>query len=87
MRLVGKARKSNLGEFLWMSEVTKSRHLAKAVTWRIIASCTTALIAWFFGLPPKAVGAVFVADLIIKFVLYYAHERLWYKHIKFGVKQ
>jgi uncharacterized membrane protein len=69
-----------------MTEVTKKRHLAKAVTWRIIASITTALIAWTFGLPPKAVGAVFVADLIIKFVLYYAHERLWYKHIRYGVR-
>jgi uncharacterized membrane protein len=66
--------------------VTKSRHLAKAVTWRIIASIVTAIIAYAFGLPPKAVGAVFVADLIIKFVLYYIHERVWYKHIKFGVK-
>ena len=69
-----------------MSQVSKSRHIAKAFTWRIIASITTAAIAWFFGLPPKAVGAVFVADLIIKFVLYYAHERVWYKHIKFGVQ-
>jgi uncharacterized membrane protein len=67
--------------------VSKSRHLAKAVTWRIIASIVTALIAYMFGLPPKAVGAVFVADLIIKFVLYYIHERVWYKHIKFGVKK
>ena len=66
--------------------VTKSRHLAKAVTWRIIASIVTAIIAYMFGLPPKAVGAVFVADLIIKFVLYYAHERVWYKYIKFGIK-
>jgi uncharacterized membrane protein len=66
--------------------VTKRRHLAKAVTWRIIASITTALIAWFFGLPPKVVGMVFVADLIIKFVLYYGHERLWYKHIRYGIK-
>jgi len=66
--------------------VTKSRHLAKAITWRIIASIVTAIIAYAFGLPPKAVGAVFVADLIIKFVLYYIHERVWYKHIKFGVK-
>ena len=70
-----------------MSEVTKSRHLAKAVTWRIIASVTTALIAYPFGLPPKAVGGVFIADLIIKFVLYYGHERLWYNHIKFGIKK
>ena len=66
--------------------VTKSRHLAKAITWRIIASIVTAIIAYAFGLPPKAVGAVFVADLIIKFVLYYIHERIWYKHVKYGVK-
>jgi uncharacterized membrane protein len=68
------------------TEVTKARHLAKAVTWRIIASITTAAIAFTFGLPPKAVGFVFLADLVIKFVLYYAHERVWYKHIKYGVK-
>jgi len=70
-----------------MEKVEKKRHLAKAVTWRIIASITTAIIAFTFGLPPKAVGAVFVADLIIKFLMYYAHERLWYKHIKYGVKE
>jgi len=69
------------------TKVNKKRHLAKAVTWRIIASITTALIAFAFGLPPKAVGFVFVADLIIKFVLYYAHERVWYNHIKYGVKE
>lgn len=66
--------------------VEKKRHLAKAVTWRIIASLTTALIAFMFGLPPKAVGLVFVADLVIKFVMYYVHERIWYKHIRYGVK-
>ena len=68
------------------NKVSPKRHLAKAVTWRIIASITTAIIAYMFGLPPKAVGAVFVADLIIKFVLYYIHERVWYKSIKFGLK-
>jgi uncharacterized membrane protein len=67
--------------------ISKRRHLAKAVTWRIIASTVTALIAWWFGLPAKAVGLVFAADLVIKFVLYYAHERVWYKHIKYGVKE
>jgi len=66
--------------------VARTRHLTKAITWRIIASLTTALIAWAFGLPPKVIGGVFVADLIIKFILYYAHERVWYNYIKFGVK-
>lgn len=68
------------------ARVERKRHLAKAVTWRIIASLTTAIIAYMFGLPPKAVGLVFVADLVIKFVLYYLHERVWYEHIKYGVK-
>ena len=64
----------------------RTRHLAKAVTWRIIASTTTAIIAWAFGLPPNVIGAVFLADLVIKFVLYYVHERVWYNSIKFGIK-
>lgn len=67
--------------------ISKKRHLMKAVTWRIIASTTTALIAWTFGMPAKAIGAVFIADMVIKFVLYYYHERLWYNAIRFGVKK
>lgn len=69
-----------------MKQVERKRHLAKAVTWRLVASLTTAFIAWFFGLPSEAVSAVFFADLIIKFFMYYAHERVWYKHIRFGLK-
>jgi len=68
------------------NKVSPKRHLAKAVTWRIIASITTAIIAYSFGLPPKAVGAVFVADLVIKFVLYYIHERIWYNNVRYGLK-
>jgi uncharacterized membrane protein len=63
----------------------KKRHLAKAITWRIIASVVTAAIAFMFGLPAEAVSAVFIADLVIKFVLYYTHERIWYKYIPYGV--
>lgn len=67
-------------------KVENKRHLAKAVTWRICASTITALIALAFGLPPEAIGAVFFVDLVLKFVLYYYHERLWYKYIRYGVK-
>ena len=70
-----------------VDKVTKLRHLAKATTWRIIASTTTACIALYFGLPPKAIGAVFAADMTIKFILYYGHERLWYKYIRFGLRE
>lgn len=64
--------------------VHPKRHLAKAITWRIIASLTTFLIGWAvtgdldFGM---TIGA---ADVVIKIALYYFHERLWY-HSKFGI--
>ena len=64
--------------------VKPRRHLAKAITWRIIASLTTFIIGWTvtgsldFGM---AIGA---ADVVIKIVLYYLHERAWY-HSKFGI--
>jgi len=69
-----------------MKTVSHKRHLAKAVTWRLIASIATAGIAWAFGLSPRVIGGVFLADLVIKFVLYYLHERVWYKHVKYGVR-
>lgn len=58
---------------------SKKKSLIKAISWRIVASLTTAAIAWMFGLPTEAVTAIFVADLIIKFIMYYVHERAWSK--------
>lgn len=54
-----------------------NRSVAKSITWRIIASLTTALLALLFGMPQKAVGFLFLADMIIKFIMYIGHERLW----------
>ena len=68
-------------------EGSQKRHLAKAVTWRLIASVTTASIALAFGTPNEAIVGVFVADLLIKFMLYYGHERAWYRFTDFGVDQ
>lgn len=65
---------------------SKSRSFLKAISWRIIASIVTTLIAYYFGLPAKAIGMVFFADLVIKFVLYFIHERVWINAIKFGIK-
>ncbi len=64
---------------------TKTRSLIKALSWRIIASITTALIAYSFGVPMKAVGLIFFTDLIVKFLLYFFHERAW-SLVKFGIK-
>tara|TARA_B100001248_G_scaffold245231_1_gene214906 strand:- start:241 stop:531 length:291 start_codon:yes stop_codon:yes gene_type:complete len=67
---------------------SRIRHLAKAVTWRIIASGTTFLLAWFFFQDDaKAVQkatSVAVAESVLKTALYYFHERAWFRYGKLG---
>ena len=69
-----------------MQSESRKRSFLKAVSWRIIASVTTTLIAFYFGLPAKAIGLVFFADLIIKFILYFIHERIWVNYVKLGLR-
>jgi uncharacterized membrane protein len=62
------------------------RSLAKAISWRLIASLTTFLITFVIfrqriSGPYKEIleasGLVLVFDVLIKIVIYYFHERLW----------
>lgn len=70
-----------------MQSESRTRSFLKAISWRIIASITTTAIAFYFGLPAKAIGLVFFADLIIKFILYFIHERIWVNYIKIGINK
>jgi adenylylsulfate kinase len=63
--------------------VTKSRSLMKAVCWRVIATLTGAMIVFFLYGEFEAVGKFIVADIILKMIFYYAHERGW-SMIKWG---
>ncbi len=70
-------------------EISKKRHIAKTITWRLIASATTFILAMLFfqedpNAAQKATG-IAVAESAIKMVFYYFHERVWYKY-NFGVK-
>lgn len=65
-------------------KVSRRRHLVKAFTWRIVASLTTFLIGWI-ATGDIAIGiSIGSADFFIKIVLYYLHERVWYKS-NFGI--
>ena len=66
--------------------VDKKRHLLKSVTWRIVASLTSFFLAWGVTGDVEMGLSVGVADVIIKFILYYIHERVWYRS-NFGVKK
>ena len=63
------------------------RHIAKAITYRIIGTTATILLAYGAGLPIKLASMVGVGELLIKPIIYFLHERAWYKWSKFGLKK
>ncbi|SMD34310.1 Uncharacterized membrane protein [Reichenbachiella faecimaris] len=62
---------------------SKMRHIAKALTWRIIASGTTFILALllFGGHDDALEKATWIAliESILKMAFYYAHEEFWYR--------
>ena len=67
--------------------VSYKRHFAKTISWRIIGTIDTIVLSgiitgsWETGL---AIGGV---EVITKMVLYFLHERAWYKLSSYGVKK
>lgn len=61
-----------------MSDNSRKRHIAKAITWRIIGTIDTTLLSWFISGDPMIGLKVGLSEVITKLVLYYFHERLWF---------
>ena len=60
-----------------------ARSIAKALSYRLLGStCTAALCFAVSGKVVLSLGAG-AADMVIKLVLYFVHERVW-NHIDFG---
>jgi uncharacterized membrane protein len=60
-----------------MQKESNVRSLLKALSWRVIATITTILIAWLVYRdirPALAIGGI---EFFAKFLVYYLHERLW----------
>ena len=66
--------------------VSKKRHLAKTISYRIVS--TTIGFATMYAVTGsiKAGTAFGIAELLWKPFQYYIHERVWYKWIKYGLK-
>ena len=56
---------------------TTLRSLLKALSWRVIATLTTILIAWLVYRDIKPALAIGGIEFTAKFFVYYGHERLW----------
>jgi uncharacterized membrane protein len=68
------------------TKLSRKRHILKTITWRLVGTIDTVVIGgvitgdWTIGL---SIGGI---EVISKMILYYIHERVWYKS-RFGVKK
>ncbi len=60
------------------------RHLLKTISYRILGTTTTFITSYMFGASIELSSVISIGELIIKPILYFIHERLWYKS-KFGL--
>ncbi len=56
---------------------SRVRSMLKAFTWRILATFTTILIAYFFTGEIAVAISIGGVEFVLKIVIYYVHERAW----------
>jgi uncharacterized membrane protein len=56
---------------------TRSRSVAKTLTWRGLAVCITTGVAWLMIGELRFAAAIGLADMLVKVGVYYGHERVW----------
>jgi len=66
--------------------VSYKRHVLKSITWRLVGTIDTILIGWIISGNPLIGLKIGSIEVITKMVLYFIHERVWYK-TKFGIKK
>ena len=75
-------------ERLWYkSNISNSskRHLYKTFSWRFLGTVDTILIGWLVSGDPFIGLQIGFAEVVTKMILYYVHEKVWYKS-KYGLE-
>lgn len=62
------------------------RHILKTVSYRILGTLTTVFTAYALGVSLELSSLLGVGELMIKPILYFFHERIWYKYIRIDKK-
>ena len=74
-------------EIAWFKSTmadTNKRHLLKTFSWRVIGTMDTFILVWIITGNPITGLKIGFTEVLTKILLYYGHEKLWYK-INFGL--
>ena len=66
-------------DLILFKDPSVKRHVAKTITWRIVGTLDTMIIGWLITGNPITGLKIGGIELITKMILYYLHERIWFK--------
>lgn len=58
------------------------RHILKTITYRILGTLTTVVTAYLLGVSIQVSSLLGLGELLLKPIIYFIHERIWYKYVK-----
>ena len=58
------------------------RHILKTITYRILGTLTTVTTAYLLGASIQVSSLLGLGELLLKPIIYFIHERIWYKYVK-----
>ena len=75
-------------QFWFKSKLKNSnrRHVYKTISWRVIGTTDTFIISWIITGNPYFGLKISFAETLTKMLLYYLHEKLWYR-INYGLNK
>ena len=66
---------------------SRIRHLAKAITWRLVGTVDTILLGWLVSGDATIGLTIGGLEMVTKMALYYLHERAWFRYGRLGREQ
>jgi len=70
-----------------MTDYSLKRHILKTISYRILGTSTTVIIAYSLGASIQISSLLGVGELFVKPIIYFLHERMWYKYFKIKNKK
>ena len=65
--------------------VSYKRHILKTISWRVLGTIDTIILSWLITGSWKLGLSIGGVEVITKMILYFLHERAWYKFSNYGV--
>jgi uncharacterized membrane protein len=63
------------------------RHILKTMSYRILGTLTTVIVAYSLGASIEISSMLGIGELVLKPIIYFFHERVWYKYIRIENKK